>query len=166
VGGALGYNLQAGNSSFVLGAEADLAATNIKGTTPAVIVPLIGIGTTAIACTPNCELRNPWLATARLRLGYSFDWIMPYATAGVAIGRLEASIAGIPLGRQSANNLSWIVGGGVEIVISDPWTAKLEILHADLSGISCDISCGLTTVSINANENIVRAGLNYRIWNK
>jgi outer membrane immunogenic protein len=71
----------------------------------------------------------------------------------------------MPLGKQSANNLSWIFGGGVEMVISGPWTAKIEFLHADLSGISCDISCGATTVSINANENIIRVGLNLRIWN-
>jgi outer membrane immunogenic protein len=161
VGGTLGYNLQAGTSSFVLGGEVDLAWTNSKGTVPPVVVAAI-----PISCVPNCEITNPWLATARLRFGYSFDWILPYVTAGVAIGRLEANIAGIPMGRQSVNNLSWTVGAGVEIVISGPWTVKLEYLHADLSGISCDMACGASTVSINANENIIRAGLNFRIWNK
>ncbi len=63
---------------------------------------------------------------------------MPYVTAGMAVGRLEANIAGIPLGRQSANNLGWTVGAGVEMVISGPWTVKLEFLHADLNGFSCD----------------------------
>ena len=54
------------------------------------------------------------------RLGYSFDWIVPivpYVTAGMAAGRLEANVAGIPLGRQSANNVGWTVGAGVEMVI-------------------------------------------------
>ena len=53
-------------------------------------------------CLPNCEISNRWLATARLRFGYSFDWIIPYVTAGVAMARLEADISGTPLGRQSA----------------------------------------------------------------
>jgi outer membrane immunogenic protein len=182
LGGTLGYNLQAGTSSVVLGAEVDLAWANIKGATPPFVAQVISpalIPVPTPGCTPNCEISNPWLATARLRLGYSFDWILPYVTAGVAIGRLEASMAGIPLGRQSANNLGWTVGAGVEMVISGPWTAKLEFLHADLNGFSCDKSCGALTsfdpatgnliqggVNTNASENIIRAGLNYRIWNK
>lgn len=184
VGGTFGYNLQAGNSSFVVGAEADLAWSGIKGTLPPNIVqepgfnPVTGapiLTPTPIACVPNCEITNPWFATARLRLGYSFDWIMPYVTAGVAIGRLEAAIAGIPMGRQSSNNLGWIVGAGAEMVISGPWTAKLEFLHADLNGFTCDMACPIAIpatlpifssgVSINAAENIIRVGLNYRIWN-
>jgi outer membrane immunogenic protein len=174
LGGTLGYNLQAGTSSFVVGGEVDLAWANIKGTIPPFVAQVVSIDpntgnpiiTPTSGCTPNCEISNPWLATARLRFGYSFDWILPYVTAGVAVGRLETNIAGIPLGRQSANNLGWTVGAGVEMVISGPWTAKLEFLHADLNGISCDKACGLSAVSINANENIIRAGLNFRIWNR
>jgi outer membrane immunogenic protein len=183
-GGTFGYNLQAGNTSWVIGAEADLAWSTIKGTLPPNIAPEPGFDATGapiliptpISCVPNCEVINPWLATARLRVGYSFDWIMPYVTAGVAVGRLEADIAGIPMGRQSSNNLGWTVGAGVEMVISGPWTAKLEFLHADLNGFNCDMACPITSavtplivstgVSINAAENIIRVGLNYRIWNR
>ena len=178
LGGTIGYNLQAGNSSFVLGVEADLAWSSIKGTLPPNIVPEPGFDPftpTAISCVPNCEVINPWLATARLRLGYSLDWILPSVTAGVAVGRLEANIAGIPMGRQSSNNLGWTVGAGVEMVISGPWTAKLEFLHADLNGFNCDMACPITSavappivstgVSINVAENVLRVGLNYRIWN-
>jgi outer membrane immunogenic protein len=182
-GGTLGYNLQAGTSSIVVGGEVDLAWSNIKGTLPPNIVPEPGfdpntgapISTpTPISCVPNCEVSNPWLATARLRFGYSFDRILPYVTAGVAIGRLEANIAGIPMGRQSSNKLGWIVGAGVEMVISGPWTAKVEFLHADFNGFSCDMACPIMSngpivssgVSINASEYIIRAGLNFRIWNQ
>ena len=76
LGGTLGYNLQAGNSSFVVGAEVDFAWSSIKGTTPAFIAQVAGfdpfgnpIVTPTPGCTPNCEVRNPWLATARLRQG-------------------------------------------------------------------------------------------------
>src|ERR1700738_2567826 len=182
LGGTLGYNLQAGNSSFVLGVEADLAWSSIKGTLPPNIVPepafdntgapIIDPNTgaqivtpTPIACVPNCEVINPWLATARLRLGYSFDWILPYVTAGVAVGRLEANIAGIPMGGASSNHLGALVGARAEMVISGPWTAKLEFLHADLNGFNCDMACPITSavappivstgVSINAAENVL-----------
>ncbi len=184
-GGTLGYNLQAGTSSFVIGGEVDLAAANIKGRTPPFVAQVVSfplggppIVTPTPGCLPNCEVSNPLLATARLRFGYSFDWIMPFVTAGVSIGRLEADISGTPLGRQSANNLGWTVGAGVEMVISGPWTAKLEFLHADLNGFGCDMACGNLSsidpngnivkggVHINASENIIRAGLNFRIWNR
>ena len=81
---------------------------------------------------------------------------MPFVTAGVSIGRLEADISGTPLGRQSANNLGWTVGAGVEMVISGPWTAKLEFLHADLNGFGCDMACG--NLSSNRSEREHRPG--------
>jgi outer membrane immunogenic protein len=187
LGGTIGYNLQAGNSSFVVGMEADFAWSGIKGSIPPFMAQVIAFdpfgnqfAVPTPGCTPNCEIRNPWLATARLRLGYSFDWIvpiMPYVTAGLGAGRLEANIAGIPLGRQSANNVGWTVGAGVEMAISGPWTAKLEFLHIDLNGFSCDKACGNLNsqdpsgnlvfggVNINAGVNVIRVGLNYRIWN-
>jgi outer membrane immunogenic protein len=185
-GGTLGYNLQAGTTSFVVGMEADLAWSSVKGTTPSFIAQVVSLDpatgfpivTPTPGCFPNCEISNPWLATARLRFGYSFDWILPYVTAGVAAGRLEANTSGTPLGRQSTNNLGWTVGVGVEMVISGPWSAKLEFLHADLNGFSCDLACGKLNsvdssgnivpggVHFNASENIIRAGVNLRIWNK
>ena len=186
LGGTFGYNLQAGTSSLVIGAEADLAWSSVKGTTPAFTAQVVSFNSATGApivtpipgCSPDCEVSNPWLATARLRFGYSFDWILPYVTGGVAVGRLEANIAGTPLGRQGANNLGWTVGAGVEMVVSGPWTVKVEFLHADLNGFGCDTSCGKLAsfdvngnlvpggVHINASENIIRAGLNLRIWNK
>jgi outer membrane immunogenic protein len=189
IGGTIGYNLQAGTSSFVVGMEADLAWSNIKGTTPAFTAQVVSfpgpypnlgpapLPTPTPGCTPNCEINNPWVATARLRFGYSFDWILPYVTAGFGIGRLQANAAGMPLGHDSVNNLGWLVGAGVEMVISGPWTAKLEFLHADLNSFSCDTACGNLIgfdqngnlirggIHINASENIIRAGLNLRIWN-
>jgi outer membrane immunogenic protein len=152
VGGTFGYNLQTGDP-FVLGAEVDIAGTGFRGTvSPA-------------TCAPGCEIKNPWLATARLRFGYAFNDILPYVTVGVGIGRLVADIAGSPFGTERANILSWTVGGGVELVISGPWTAKVEYLHVDLSGITCNVACN-GPVSINLNENIIRAGVNYRIWQR
>lgn len=178
IGGTLGYNLQAGNSPFVLGEEVDIARTGFSGKVPSIVGPIVNpttglvMGVAPISCTPNCEINAPWLVTARLRFGYSIDWarpyftaVMPYFTAGVSVARLEADIAGTPLGTQSHNTLSWTVGGGVEFVLSDRWTAKLEYLHVDLGGLSCDLSCGATIVSMNVSENIFRAGLNFRMFN-
>jgi outer membrane immunogenic protein len=147
-GGTIGYNLQTGEP-YVWGVEADLGWSGLKGTA----APL--------SCAPNCEIMTPWLATARLRVGYAFDGILPYVTGGVAVSRLSADIVGMPFGTESANNLGWTAGAGVEFVISGPLRAKVEYLHVDLNGFTCNVACPL---SLNVSENIVRAGLNYRIW--
>jgi len=151
VGGTLGYNLQT-REPLVLGLEADLAWSSIRGTVP------------PFSCAPNCEVNEPWLATARLRFGYAFDTIMPYATVGVAIARLTADITGGPFGTEGKNNLGWTAGAGVEFVLWGPWRAKVEYLYADLNGFSCNVACGGGPISINVQESIIRAGLNYRIW--
>jgi outer membrane immunogenic protein len=153
VGGTLGYNLQT-DGPFVWGVEADLAWSGVRGTVP------------PLSCIPSCEMRSDWLATARLRFGYAFDTVMPYVTAGAAISRLVASTAGAPLGTDRANNLGWTLGLGVEFVIWGPWTAKAEYLYTDFNGFTCNVACGGGPISINARENIVRAGINYRMWQR
>src|SRR5271166_4030745 len=70
IGRTLGYNLQAGTSSVVLGVEADLDWANIKGTTPPFVAVVTGFSPSGNplppvptpGCTPNCEIANPWLA--------------------------------------------------------------------------------------------------------
>ncbi|MGA3310679.1 MAG: outer membrane beta-barrel protein [Xanthobacteraceae bacterium] len=151
VGGTAGYNLQTGEP-FVLGVEADLDWSGLGGTAP------------PASCAPNCELKVPWLATARLRFGYAFDGILPYVTGGAAIGRLNANIAGAPFGTEGATNLGWTAGGGIEIVLSGPLRVKVEYLHVDLNGFSCNAACGGGPISFNVNANIIRAGLNYKLW--
>ena len=94
LGGTLGYNLQAGTSSFVLGGEVDLAWSNVKGTTPAFTAQVVSfnpvtgapIVTPTPGCFSKCEITSPWLATARLRFGYSFDYL------GDALDRFSARV--------------------------------------------------------------------------
>ena len=62
-GGTLGYNLQAGTSSFVIGGEVDLAAANIKGRTPPFVAQVVSFplgGPPIVTPTPGClaELRS------------------------------------------------------------------------------------------------------------
>ena len=71
----------------MLGAEADLDWSSLKGTIPV---------TSAASCLTNCQLTLPWLATVRLRGGYSFGGVLPYLTGGVAISQMNASITGTP----------------------------------------------------------------------
>jgi outer membrane immunogenic protein len=140
VGGTLGYNWQVGQT--VIGLETDLGWSGIRGSASC------GAGF-------NCETRNNWLGTTRVRLGYAADRFMPYVTGGVAYGGVKTSVAGI--GSSSDTKAGWTLGGGVEAAIAGPWTAKLEYLYVDLG--HADSMLGSQA---NFHTNIVRAGLNYR----
>ncbi|HEX2653215.1 MAG TPA: outer membrane protein [Xanthobacteraceae bacterium] len=146
VGGTVGYNYQVG--SAVWGLEGDLDWSGVRGST---------------ACfggTLTCETRNEWLGTVRGRLGWSFDRWMPYVTGGLAVGDIKASVPGI--GSASTTRAGWTVGTGIEFALAGNFTAKVEYLYADLGDFDCGISCGASSVPVKFNENIVRAGLNYR----
>jgi outer membrane immunogenic protein len=153
IGGTAGYNLQT-QEPIVVGLEVDADWSGMKGTV------------TPPTCLAGCELTVPWLATARLRVGYAFDQILPYVTGGVALGNLDADIIGAPFGTETGRNLGWTAGAGIEIVISGPLRAKIEYLHVDLNGFTCGTSCSAVAgpVEFNFTTNVVRAGLNYRLW--
>ncbi len=141
VGGTFGYNLQ--YSQFILGAEADIDASWLKGTDP----------------TACCETKNSWFATARARLGYSFDRFMPFITGGAAFADVKMTPLGFP--SESATRVGWTAGGGLEYAFTGAWSAKVEYLYADLGTASCSAAtCGVAT-DVTFKTNIVRAGVNY-----
>ena len=139
-GGTVGYNWQM--NQFVFGLEGDVDWSDIRGSA------ICGGVTT-------CRVRNDWLGTARGRLGYAFDRIMPYVTGGLAVGDIKTSIDGVGSARDT--KAGWTAGGGIEAAIAGPLTAKVEYLHVDLGH-------GSAILGSNAkfNADIVRAGLNYR----
>jgi outer membrane immunogenic protein len=117
-------------------------------------------GHTACGIT-TCETRNPWLATARLRLGYGFDRWLAYVTGGGAFGKVEATNVGF--GSASKSSLGWTVGGGLEYAFPAGWSAKAEYLFVDLGKFDCGLSCSvLTPAEVGFSAGIVRAGLNYK----
>ena len=144
VGGTVGYNYQMGQTVF--GLEGDIDWADLRGS-----------GTCGGF---SCETRNDWLATARGRLGYSFGRVLPYVTGGGAFGDIKSSFAG--LASQTTTRAGWTLGGGAEVAIAGPWSAKIEYLYVDLGKASCGIAaCGATT-DVSFTSNVVRAGINYR----
>lgn len=144
VGGTVGYNWQM--NQVVFGLEGDMDWSNIRGSTPCGIT--------------SCETRNNWLGTVRGRIGYAFDRFMPYVTGGLAVGDIKAERPS--LGTTTQTNAGWTLGGGVEVAIAGPWTAKVEYLYADLGKGNCDVSvCGVST-DVDFHTNLVRGGINYR----
>jgi outer membrane immunogenic protein len=168
IGGTIGYNAET-LAPFVLSEEVDLDASRFHTT----------VSSTPV-CSPGCEFRSDWVGTARLRFGIAFDKFLPYVTGGLSFAQLSTDLNGTPFGTQTKINMSWTAGVGLEYLLWDRWSAKVEYLYIDSSGISCNIACGQTnfpptaissggftqnSVSFNLHENIIRFGLNYRLWN-
>lgn len=140
-----GYNFQI--NQFVLGAEADIDWSGMKGTTA--------------VCPFTCDTRNAWLGTLRGRLGYTFDRFMPYLTAGAAVGDIRATRTFFPGG--SITNAGWTVGAGFEVALIANVTAKAEYLYVSLGDFNCGLNCGLLPgANVSFHANLLRGGINVR----
>jgi outer membrane receptor protein involved in Fe transport/opacity protein-like surface antigen len=150
LGGAqVGANYQTG--PVVWGFEADYDASTQNKSLPAGVLT----GSTS---------QTPWLATLRGRFGIAFDRYLVYATAGGAAGELR-SIANIPAGTTNTTVTygTWTAGAGLEYGITDNLSARVEYLYLDKGHIATGaIGPPATTITSHLQDNLVRAGLNYR----
>lgn len=143
-GGTLGYNWQAGQ--MVFGVETDFAWSDIDG------------GVVTGACGITCSTNVDWLWTLRGRVGLDLGGVMPYLTAGLAVG----DVTGIAdSGPYSASETAsgYTIGGGVEARLGGNWTLKGEYLYVDLGDITIPAPAPIDN---SVDMHVVRAGLNYR----
>jgi outer membrane immunogenic protein len=152
-----GYNWQTGN--LVLGIESDVQISGQKGSAS---------GSNAGVTLTETD-KVSWFGTTRLRAGFAADRWFFYGTGGLAYGRIKIDgvATGLLTGAYSASNTKtgWTGGAGVEAAIDNKWSWKLEYLYASFSGFSNTyVFTGVPVVVMypRINENIVRAGLNYR----
>ena len=146
VGGTAGYNWQFGQ--WILGLEGDLDWASMTGTAVNPICPATG-----------CSTQSGFLGTARGRIGYAFDRVMPYITGGLAVGNIQA-------GSISTTNAGWTVGAGVEFAIAPQFTAKFEYLYVDLGQANCGLGTACNFIGgtqVGLTENVFRAGVNFRL---
>ena len=145
-GGTLGYNIQTGD--WVWGIEGDVDYVNAKDTASS-------------AFCSSCTFKDTWLATARGRIGYSFDRWLPYVTGGGAWGNMEMESSG---GSATKTKGGWTAGAGIEYAFGHNWSAKVEYLYVDLGSATCgSAACFLPAdETINFTANIIRAGVNFR----
>jgi outer membrane immunogenic protein len=142
LGGAqAGVDVQFG--SVVAGVLGDISWTDISGEFRSTAD--LGLGfTTAEGVSAELD----WLGTGRGRLGWAFDRFLIYATGGVAFGevqsagditlfgRVPGTLGPVPLGTLTASgeetHVGWTAGAGVEGMLTEHLSAKLEYLYADL----------------------------------
>ena len=157
-GGTLGANYQIGN--YVFGIEADGDWSNITGNSG----PTCGAITAVVPPPTSCQTQSDWLITLRGRVGYAFDRILLYGTAGGAFGNLQAGL-NPPATFDSATEAGIAAGAGLEFAITPNWTAKVEYLFVALPNGACTTAAncgGAAGSTVSLNENIVRAGVNFK----
>lgn len=149
LGGAqAGFNWQWG--CLVLGMEADFQGTTGSGPfTDNGLLPL------------NGTLKDPWFGTFRGRLGYAWDRVIVYATAGGVYGDLtETGTSGGTAFSTSNTYVTWTAGAGIEAAFWGPLSAKFEYLYVGWPSSLPSIP-SVTGFTGNAHTNLVRVGLNY-----
>jgi outer membrane immunogenic protein len=155
IGGTIGYNFQW--SSFVFGIEADLDWADLKGNS-SVAACGVGAGVT-------CETESEWLGTVRARLGWAWDRVLFYGTAGGAAGNIQAGL-NPPETFDTSTEFGWTVGAGVEYAITDNFTARIEYLYVDLSNGTCNVNCSFAVAppptSVSLTESLARVGVDFK----
>jgi outer membrane immunogenic protein len=175
-GGQLGYNWQIGR--WVLGLEGDAQWSGQRDT---------GCGGFECILNDNGEVgaalvrhQIDWFTTARARLGYANAGYLLYITGGAAwagvretaTAQFDDSVASVTVRNVVAG---WAFGGGIEGRLSGNWSVKVEYLHLDFSPTTTTTRLATTAgllpfdetnlVHSHVTDNIVRVGLNYRLWN-
>jgi outer membrane immunogenic protein len=142
-GGQVGYNYQFANG-VILGGEADIAGSDIKGK-----ATLSGsaIGGTAGNASAKISSSLDYLGTVRARAGWPIldGRVVPFASGGFAYGQVtsSASLDIIPAAGQmaSATKLAlsqhstptgWTVGAGADFALTDRLSFRAEYLYVDL----------------------------------
>ena len=150
----IGVNQEMANR-FVLGAEADIAYSNVDSLTT-----FAGAGALL-----KSELK--WSGSARLRAGYAFDRTMPYITAGVAAAKYEVTAVSTGPGGtipfHDETHIGWTAGAGVEHAFTDKWIARVEYRYTDFGSKPLSIAAGLgTAADVDLQTHDIRAGLSYK----
>jgi outer membrane immunogenic protein len=161
-----GYNQQF--NSLVLGVEADVEASGIRGSKNGTFATDEGTGAGSLS------LRNTWQSSLRGRVGWAFDRLLFYATGGLAVAddneKYYVNDPSFPppfYGSSTRTLVGWTAGGGVDYAIDNHWVVSGEVRYADFGkanfGIPPALSLtGTTNFSAGFTETLAQVGLSYK----
>lgn len=137
-----GYNFQLA-SGVVVGAEADASLSGLRNQSLLYVYGGMNYLSTDDLNTSSVR----WMASARARLGYSFDRFLPYVTGGVAVADFRN------IGDHKYHNyqfdstaVGYTVGAGLEYAITDHLVVRADYRFSDFGDIG-----QITTRTIAAN---------------
>ena len=158
-GGTVGYNWQV-SPWLVLGVEGDIAWTDIKGSSPCILI---------LACSTN----HKWMATAAGRIGFTRDRLMVYLKGGAAWADTRYGVSinldGLTDGEQSISvkktRVGALFGTGVEYAFLSNWSAKIEYNYIDFGHKNYTFYIAdfvFFDTKINERMHVIKGGLNWR----
>jgi outer membrane immunogenic protein len=145
LGGAhVGYNHQF--DAIVVGLEADIEATNVKGDD--------GGGGGIVD-----EFEFEWMGSVRARLGYAFDRFLVYGTGGYAFMHGSSNNN---LGESDSNTFhGWTVGAGGEYAITEVFSVRAEYRYTDFGSEVVSQPIGGYGMDVDPDLHAVRLGVSY-----
>jgi outer membrane immunogenic protein len=179
-GGQAGYltpfNL-GGSLPLMVGGEVDLEGSGISGTQNlSAPLPLVGFSS-CTTCSFTASQSINWLASLRVRVGVPVDNFLIYGTAGVMFGGVQSSQrisdtanSGFYAANAKTTLAGPTVGGGVEMLLPGPWSARLEALYYDLGSMRT-VAEPMNGAAVNFSDAktfgfrgaIVRLGINLKL---
>jgi outer membrane immunogenic protein len=161
VGGQVGFNYQSG--IWVLGVEADASWTDLKGSNPNLVAPLLF----------QDNSKTNAFGTVAGRIGLAANQALFYVKGGGAWAddRFFTSFIATPgtaLQLSDQTRWGWMVGVGAEYAFTPNWSVKAEYNHLDFGTHTATLQpqpgCGCFTFSYDIKQTIdvVKVGLNYR----
>jgi len=153
-GAHLGYNTQVG--LFVVGVETDFTFAGINKTQ--------ALTTLEVPTALGADL--DYFGSARVRAGFlPFSGALLYGTGGLGWGHTQGNLVveGASFSAP-ALHFGWVAGGGLEVVLVDNWTGRLEYLHYDLGKSTYSFATPFVFPSASGRfaADTVRAGLSYK----
>jgi outer membrane immunogenic protein len=156
-GGQVGANWQW--DAWVLGIEGDF-----QGTTQSKTESLACGG-----CGLSEQVKIPWFATVRARVGVAVDRVLVYGTGGVAFMDVSDKLT-VPNGtlvNTSDTKTGWTAGAGVEVAFTENWIARIEYLFVEakpsVTGtVPASLGGGTITESATIKDSVVRVGVNFK----
>ena len=162
-------------SRLMLGFEVDASFPNSDVVVPfsfqgsqTVVWPLGGTATYGEAIVYD--------GSVRARVGYAFDRLLLYGTAGLAFSfdyTTRTQVASTPTGggfaapgtveQTQIMRLGWAAGIGVEIPVTDKWTAKAEYLQTGFDRKGTFFAASGEAYQADLATQSIRFGLNYHL---
>jgi outer membrane immunogenic protein len=187
-----GYNWQA-DPKWVFGVEADFSGAAI-GTRTAGPTSILGFNPAPVIQNTTAQQNTDWYGTVRGRLGWlATPNLLVFGTGGFAYGHTDHSASydvsapiaatlfgfsfscsGGPcfMGSSSTTKTGWTAGGGIEWMLDQHWTAKIEYQLVDLGTDAFRVVANPVpgtnppssmTVNFRDQFSVVRLGLNFRM---
>lgn len=151
VGGHLGYNFQSG--MFLFGIEGDGEWADVEGTFTAGNGDEVGTDI-------------DWQASARARLGVTWDRVLLYATGGAAFAGTQNRILDAGTGAEDNEDdtrIGWTAGAGAELGITSNISAGIEYRYTDLGEEEYDSALfPADTFDSDLSYHAIRGRVSYR----